>query len=361
MYYLKTFEMALTEIIRHLSADLGPTVDLVEGSDTLSLAEAVAFQAADLSERQERSILEAIPEAVYLAFGFGRLPAVAAQGTLVFTAPVPARDVIFIPAGAEAISDDEQTFRTTQDAYIAPGQSEVSVPAVAVAGGAAGNVGALSVVRLANGVPGVQGVSNPTPFTGGADEEGTDARAARFTAYIASLDASSKSGLTLATLKASIPDGEAAISADNALVLDRDDDPGIPPAYTHVLAYRRGGLPAALQDAIRAAVEDARAGGTVVLFEWTAGTPVNVSVGVTCPDVTVRLRALEAVRQAVAAYFAGLTYGQKASYENLVTVATKAHPGITEVAVSTPGGGDVSCGPRERLELGTLTVNPVDA
>lgn len=357
MYYLKTFEMALMEFVRHLAADLGVTVDLVEGSVTRSLGEGVAFQSADLSERQERSILDAIPEAVYQAFGFGLEPAVPAQGTLVFAAPVPARDVIFIPAGAEALSDTELAFRTTADAYIAPGELEVSVPAVAAEGGEAGNAPALSVVRLATGVPGVQGVSNPAPFAGGRDQESPEARAARFAAHLASLDRSGKLGVAAAVLEARAED----VGVGNVLVLDPDDDPAIPPAHLHVLAYRRGGVGAALREAVQAAARGARAGGVVVLHEWTPGRPVDVTVDVHCPDVTARLRALEAVRQAVGDYFGALTYGQKASYENLIVAAKQAHPAIREVAVVTPTGGDVPCGARERLELGTLHVTPVDA
>ncbi|MCD0168087.1 baseplate J/gp47 family protein [Deinococcus sp. 23YEL01] len=355
MYYLKTFETALVEMARHLTADLGGSVDLVEGSVLLALAEAVAFQAADLSERQERSITDAIPDAVFAAFGFDLQAAVSAQGTLTFAAPVPARDVLFIPVGSEAISDDDQTFRTTQDAYITPGQVQVDVPAVAVAPGAAGNVGAFNVIRLATGIPGVQSVTNAAPFTGGCDEEDRAARALRFAQRLAELDSSNKLGVQGAALLAQAEDEAGAISCTNALVHDRDDDTGILPGYVVVHAYRRGGIPAELRGAVEAQVRAARAAGIVALHQWTTGTPVGVTVRLDVPDTRQAARAKAAVEAAVGAYFAALTYGSKASFENLITLATTAHPAIREVTLTSPGA-DVLAAPTTRLELGTLTV-----
>lgn len=356
-YYLKTFDMALMEIARSLIAQLGPSVDLVEGSVIRSLAEAVAFQAADLSERQERSILAAIPDSTYTAFGFDRIPAQAASGTLHFYTAIPARDAIYVPAGAEAISDEEQVYVTTQDAYIAPGEIGVEVPAQAQWAGAAGNTGALTITRLGGGIPSVQGVANPVPFTGGADEESDDERQSRFAQYIMSLDRSNPRGLEGAVLQATAE----GIHANDVLIRDSDTDPNIAPAFVHIHAYRRGGLPEPLQYAIRKAVNLARAGGVIPLFIWTPGTPVDLTIVAVCPDLTAQLQATEAVRQATSNYFAALRYGQKASYENLITRATTAHASITEVSVVTPTGTDVFCAPTEHLELGQLTVSVVSA
>ncbi|PIG96875.1 baseplate J/gp47 family protein [Deinococcus sp. UR1] len=355
MYYLKTFEAALVELARHLTADLGVSVDLVEGSVLLALAEAVAFQAADLSERQERSIMDAIPDAVFAAFGFELRPATAAQGSLTFTAPVPAGDVLFVPAGAEAISEDDQTFRTTQDAYITPGQVQVTVPAVAVDAGTAGNVGAFTVIRLATGIPGIQAVTNTAPFTGGTDEEDRDERAARFAQYLAELDRSGKLGVQAAALLAQAGTSDGAISCTNALVQDRDDTDAIPPGYVIVHAYRQGGVPAALRADVQAQVRAARAAGIVVMHEWTNGTPVNVTVQLDVPSAQQRPAAKAAAEAAVGAYFGALTYGRKASFENLIALITGAHPSIQEVTLLSPGG-DVTAAPTARLELGTLTV-----
>lgn len=355
--YLKTFEMAFLEMVRHLRADLGTSLDLVEGSDASSLVEAVAFQVADLSERQERSILDAIPESTFAAFGFAALLPKQASGTLSFYTPVPAADVILIPAGSEAYSDDDLVFMTTQDAWIAPSQTSVLVPAVAQAGGAAGNIPALTIKRMGSGILGIQGVNNPAPFTGGTDGETLEAQTARFAAFWQSLNRSNKSGLRGAVLGASA-DGEQAA---DTLILDSDDDANIPPAYCVVCAYRYGTVSAALQAQIRQAVELARAGGIVVQFEWTNGTPVNIEVNVNCPDLTQQTSALANVEQAVRAYFATLRYGQKASYENLITLCTTAHPAILEVKVTTPTLGDVPCSQRQHLELGSLTITAGNA
>ena len=345
-FYLKDFDSALLELARSLRADLGSDVDLVRGGLLRSLIEAVAFQSADLSERQERSILEAIPEAVYAAFGFARLSAVPAQGTLLFSAPIPAGDVLYVPAGAEAISDDDQSFVTTVDAYILPGQLSVQVPAVAQVGGAGGNVQAYSVIRLGTGLPGIQSVSNPAPFLKGADEESAAEQQARFVAYLFALDRSNKLGVTASALATSA----GAVQARNVLVLDYNDDPRISPGSMQVHAYRRGGLGAPLKAAIVSAVDSARSAGIYPIHTETAGVPVAVSIG-----VAGAAAARPAVEAAVGAYFDSLSYGQKASYENLIYTATRSHPSITEVKLYAPAA-DVLATSTQRLELGVLSV-----
>ena len=345
-YYLKTFDSALMELARSLRADLGSNLDLVRGGILRSLIEAVAFQVADLSERQESSILAAVPEAVYAAFGFARLEAARATGTLTFTTPIPAGDVLYVPAGTEAISDDDTVFLTTVDGYIAPGQTSVTVPAIAEVGGQLGNVQAYSVIRLGTGLPGIQSVSNPAPMAGGTDGESPDDQRARFVSYLFSLDMSNRLGLTACALAATADNTRAR----NVLVRDNKDDLSIAPGTFQVHAYRRGGL-GTVAGAIVKAVEDHRSGGTFPIHTQTPGTAVSVTLGVNASDPA----ALSAVEAAVGLYFDALGYGQKVSYENLIFEATAAHPSITEVKLTSPAA-DVPAGPTERLELGLLSV-----
>lgn len=354
--YLKTFDQALMDMARHLRADLGMDIDLIEGSVTRSLLEAVAFQVADLSERQERSILESIPEAVFSAFGFARLPAQPARGLLVFSAPVPVNDVVYIPAGAEAISDDDQIFVTIADAYLTAGQTYVTIPAQAKEGGAAGNIQALSITRLGFGLPGVSSVSNPQPFAGGQDAETVDAQRSRFLSWLSGLDQSDLTGLRSQLLQVTGPDaGGGLVSLTDALIADADTDEDIYPGTFQVHIYRLGGIPAGLLAAVKKRLGQVRAGGCIPKLIITNPRLVDVNI-----HVNGSAYAVPRVQAAVDAYFLGLGYGQKLSYENLITVATNADPSITEVKVLSPTD-DVIVGPYEHLAAGVIGVALGDA
>lgn len=352
MPYLKTYDAALAEIIAFLQVELGTQIiDITEGSVIRSLAEAVAFQVADLSERQERSILEAIPESTFRAFGFAKKTAQKATGTVDFYAPVPARHNIHIPKGTEVIAAGEQSFVTTVDGNISTGQIKTSVAAVAVEGGIAGNVPARAITRLGTGVTGVSRLVNPAPFSGGTDDETLAEQQKRFAAYLATLDRSGKAGLTSVAFEVT----EQNERLDSVRILDRNDTDDIPAGMFQLLGYRRGGVSEALKKRVQERIHRYRAAGVYPYFTWVEGTPVNVRIEADCRDPLEVGYALERIKQVVAAYFAALDFGQKISYENVITIATTAHKSIFEVKLVEPSA-DVFADIRQRYELGTIEV-----
>lgn len=343
----KTYEQALAEIIRVLSA-LEPEADFVEGSKYLSLAQAIAFQAADLSERQEASVTAAIPEAVYAAFGFARRVAANATGSLSFQAPGLSPVPVFIPAGTEASTPDGLTYVTLDDATLNVGEASVTVPAAAAAPGAGSNVTSARVTRLGSGIPGVQGVTNPVPFAGGTPGESDDDQQARFSRWLDTLDGSSIAGLTQAALNVTLP-GEGAVG--EVLIVDGSTDAGILPGRFRVYLYRQGGVSAALTAAIGAIIDLRRAAGCIPTVTAVPGTPVAMGV-------SLRVRQLGTViyaRAAINAYFSLLKFGEKVSRENLITALTTAHPDILEVTLNTPTD-DVFCTAYAHLEPGAVVI-----
>lgn len=110
-------------------------------------------------------------------FGFRRLPARSASGTILLQRSTPAPQSIVIPAGAQASNGDSAPVivRTTSPAVFPRGATFVEIPAHAVVGGSTGNLPASSIIRWLTPVDGISSVTNPAPFTGGSDAE-TDAQ-----------------------------------------------------------------------------------------------------------------------------------------------------------------------------------------
>ena len=110
-------------------------------------------------------------------FGFRRLVARSASGTILLQRSTPATQSIVIPSGAQASTGDAAPVivRTTSPAVFPRGATFLEIPAHVVVGGAVGNLPASSVIRWLTPVDGISSVTNPAPFTGGSDAE-TDAQ-----------------------------------------------------------------------------------------------------------------------------------------------------------------------------------------
>lgn len=105
--------------------------------------------------------------------GLVRKGAVRALGSLRFSRDNPAAYDIPIPAGSLCCTDGEDPvrFETLSDAVLPAGDTAADVPAAAVDGGRAGNAAADAVSVMVTPPQGMARVTNPAPFSGGADEE----------------------------------------------------------------------------------------------------------------------------------------------------------------------------------------------
>lgn len=114
--------------------------------------------------------------------GVSRLPARRAEGTLRFLLQGASGTDLTIPQGTVCLTAGGTAFATTQAAVLSAGSLWVDVPAQAVQPGPAGNV-PTGVVRALSLAPvGVAACTNPTPFTGGREEEADEALRARILA-----------------------------------------------------------------------------------------------------------------------------------------------------------------------------------
>ncbi len=105
--------------------------------------------------------------------GISRKAAVPSSGQLSFTRSTPLSYDVSIPAGTVCSTGGVQgiRFATTQEAVLTAGQLQVSAPAQSEQGGREANTAAYTISVLITPPPGIEGVENPLPFTGGEDGE----------------------------------------------------------------------------------------------------------------------------------------------------------------------------------------------
>ena len=116
-------------------------------------------------------------------FGFDRLQAKRATGSVTFSRGTPADRDYIIPFGTQIYAPATSTsvaiyFSTSGVAVLPEGSTQVEVPVEASVGGTAGNVAAGRVSNIAASIDGVTSVVNSNGFIGGRDyESDSDLRA----------------------------------------------------------------------------------------------------------------------------------------------------------------------------------------
>lgn len=118
-------------------------------------------------------------------FGFSRIRAQRAQGTVTFSRPDGANasnQAVVIPPGAQvvALTNPIVYVATSVSAVLDPGVLTVDVPVIAVTAGPQGNVGAGLLSTLAASIPGITAANNSQPMTGGTAQESDEQLRARF-------------------------------------------------------------------------------------------------------------------------------------------------------------------------------------
>jgi len=128
-----------------------------------------------------------------------------ATGTLRFSRTTPADRDYLIPKGTRArtpLQPDKTylSFQITEDAILQEGQTSVDVAAESVANGNKYNVNANKVIILETKINGVTNVTNPSPFTGGTDDESDEDYRARIPLYLDALKRATADALKSAAL-----------------------------------------------------------------------------------------------------------------------------------------------------------------
>ncbi|MBW6396025.1 baseplate J/gp47 family protein [Thermus sp. SYSU G05001] len=344
----RTMEDLVAEMLQWYWYRTGVEPAAEEGDILRTLLEAVGYEMERLTAEFDRAIEQAVPEGVFAAFGFSRLPARPARLTLRFSRATPAPEDILIPEGTRAQTPTGIGFRTTQDALIPAGGTQVDVPAEAEVPGAAGNVPAGAVSEVKDALPGVEAVTNTTPGTGGQDEETLDAQQARFARYIASLAKGTLMALEAAALSARTPQG---LSPTAVLAVDRVRDPSIPLGEVRVYVDADPNPTPELLGAVGLALEDVRPAGVVVSVLSVTKVPVNVRLRLEGASPS----QIPSATQSVYTLFSAMRVGEDVVRERLVAAVAAAVPEAYAVRVLSPAS-DVVIGPYERATLGTLQV-----
>ena len=160
-------------------------IDADSASDIGIRMKVLAHQIHQLLERMDRLQAQVFVQTStgnYLEMhaqtrGIARKAALPSEGVLRFYRETPAQNDIPIAKGVLLATRPEPQlqFETTQAAVLPAGNQEVLVPARAVDLGAQGNVATGSICLMVTPAPGISGVNNPAPFSGGVDAESDDA------------------------------------------------------------------------------------------------------------------------------------------------------------------------------------------
>lgn len=107
--------------------------------------------------------------------GVARRQAAKAGGAVRFYVDEAQEAAVDIPKGTVCMTAGGVRFNTTEEAAVAPGALYAEVPVEAAEAGAAGNVGAGTVVYMAQPPVRIVACANVEPFTQGLDTEGDEA------------------------------------------------------------------------------------------------------------------------------------------------------------------------------------------
>lgn len=186
-------------IHQRMMRNLPDDIDDTEGGFPWDFTKPTALEKAELLEFE---MLEAVKIMHYMfaygiyldyhatAYGLTRRSAVAASGELnIVGSPgttIPAGFLFAVPASGDAAAI---VFATDAEATIGvDGTATVTVTAQET--GTIGNVAADTVVIMAQPIPGIESVTNPEAFTGGAAEENDDTLKQRIKEYLQTSDIS---------------------------------------------------------------------------------------------------------------------------------------------------------------------------
>ncbi len=276
--------------------------------------------------------------------GVSRLAARRAEGTLRFLLQGASGSDVTIPQGTVCLTAGGTAFETTREGVLAAGSLWADVPAQAVQPGLGGNVPTGAVRTLSLAPVGVAACTNPTPFTGGREEEEDEELRARI----------------LATYQ-STPNGtNSAYYARQALAV-----PGV--AAVKVLPKNRGlgtvdviiaaadGLPEqSLVDQVREDLAGKREIAVDVAVQAPEAVPVHLILSVQPQDGMLPDVVLQRVRDTMETWFDGSMLGKNLL---LVEIAQRIYQveGVANYRIDGPVN-DVTVEGGQLPVLGSLSV-----
>ena len=248
-FNMKTWEQITASLVNFFVGAQAVITDMNIGGVARTLLESYAMEMEELYYRIYMAISVAISQAIYMAFGFGLLPALQAHGSVTFTSTYPAPIAgITIPQGTIVQSQSGVIFTTDSTGMITSGTSTVIVAITAQTAGASGNVGAGTITVLPTPISGIASLTNVSATALGADAETETQRALRFTRYIAALSRGTLGALLYAAIDLGGAVDAAILEAPMPAAAPTVTPTGTPggTAYTYYLVARNevgGGIP----------------------------------------------------------------------------------------------------------------------
>lgn len=341
-----------TALLRDIANQL-PDAATGSDSDFAIRANAVAAALEGLYQHQQwivRQILPDTADADYLErwaslYGINRKPAVAASGTIMFTASVVSQ----IPVGTEAKTPDGVAFVTTASGQVLAGGS-LTLAARAVVPGITGNIAANTALTLTAAPAGVNSACIvAAALMGGMDLEEPAALLARL----------------LARLRNPPHGGNASDYMAWALAV-----PGVAEAYVYslrrglgtvdvVIEGANGGLPSAqLINDTQTAINAVKPVTADCLVLAAVHVPVAITAALTLSGTTLAI-ATAAINAALTAYFATLKPGDSV-IRNRISAIISDTQGVVDFNLTAPANNvatAVNVNAVQLPVLGAVTLN----
>jgi uncharacterized phage protein gp47/JayE len=298
-------------------------------------------------------------------FGFSRLAASYATGTVTFSrftptsqAVVPVGTVVQTTDGSEQFTVNTDTtnpaYSATLGGYVlAANVASVSVTVTAVTAGTGGNVLANTITQLSQSVPGVDTVTNAAAFSNAVNAESDATALARFQSWLLSLSKATKAAI-----------GNAINSLQQGLtytITENYSYAGVyQPGFFYVVIDDGSGTPSdTLVSTVYNAIDAAR--GFTITFDVKKPIVVTATVAMTIATAAgyTHSTVAAAVQAALQAYINSLPLGTSLAYSRLAQVAYDASPAVTNVTGVTLNGGtsDVTADAKTVVKASTITVN----
>jgi uncharacterized phage protein gp47/JayE len=361
IYAPKSFAEILSVMVAHARASTERITDYNIGSVTRSWLEAAALGLDEAWYGVSRAISEAIPEAVFLAFDFSRLPAEYALGEVTFYTQAPAGVEITVSAGSAVRKLGSPIgYTTLADAIIGVGETSATAPVRADLLGADANVAA-NELTVYGGQAGVY-VTNAAPIQSGSNEETDAERTARFADFIEALSRGTVAALRYAARLAYLEDGNGAVT-ERCLYSGVDEDlPGRVRLWVH---NGSGNTSQALADRVSEIIEGTtepgggvvpgyRAAGVQVICQPMVDVDVDIEVNATLLSGYTQAQVQEQAEIVLDSLMRNLLANQV--IVPAIVTALYSVPGILNLEMVDPLSA-LTLEPNERPVFGTLTLN----
>ena len=283
-----------------------------------------------------------------LTRGLSRKEGTRAAGRISFGRDEASEQELPIPAGTVCLNGNWVRFETVADGVIPAGERLITLPASAVEAGVSGNTAAGTVTLLSLPPAGVSWCVNPSPFSGGQDQEDDEALRARLLDSYRRLP----NGANAAFYQNEAMRFDGVVAAD---VLPRISGRGT----VGVVIATASGLPSQeLLDEVFAHLQSLREIAVDVTVTAPVPLPVTLSAEVAPRNGVTGAEACQNAEAALYGFFNGTRLGKPLLLSELQHVLHET-PGLRNYRILAPAS-DLAVTAGQLPMLAGLTVGEID-